>query len=119
METKLEWNVFYHSINKNEITTFNIFRHGGFYDDVQKSLKKFTSKDMFAEELRRDLSYYFRCRSEYEIIISPWCGSRDTKDVKVDIYTQVMNNFNIFCDYVWNSKKHSEKRVNTDVRTSD
>ena len=102
----LEWNVFYHSINKNEITTFNIFRHGSFYDDVQKSLKKFKDKNEFAEELRRWLSYYFRFKSEYEIIISPWCGGRDTKDVKIDIYTQVMNNWDIFLDYVWNSKWH-------------
>lgn len=102
----LEWNVFYHSVNKNEITTFNIFRHGGFYDDVQKSLKKFKDKNEFAEQLRRDLSYYFRFKSEYEIIISPWCGGRDTKDIKVDIYTQVMNNWDLFLDYVWNSKWH-------------
>lgn len=106
----LEWNVFYHNINKSEITTFNIFKHGRFCNDVEKSLKKFKDKDEFAEQLRRDLSYYFRTRSEYEIIISPWCGGKDTKDIKIDIYTQVMNNWDIFLDYCWNSKKHGEKK---------
>lgn len=106
----LEWNVFYHSINKNEITTLNIFRHSRFSEDVQKSLKKFKDKNEFAEELRRWLSYYFRFKSEYEIVISPWCGGRDTKDVKVDIYTQVMNNWEIFLDYVWNSKIHKPRK---------
>ena len=102
----LEWYVFYHSINKNEIAIFNIFRHGGFNEDVQKSLKKFKDKNEFGERLRSLLSYYFRCKSEYEIIISPWCGGIDTKDVKVDIYTQVTSNWDIFLDYVWNSKQH-------------
>jgi hypothetical protein len=69
-------------------------------------LKKFKDKDEFAEELRRDLFYYFWAKSEYEILISAWCGSKDTQEVKVDIYSQVMNNFDIFCDYVWNSKQH-------------
>lgn len=108
---KLEWNVFYHSINSNKITTFNIFDHWKFNEDVQKSLKKFKDKDEFAEQLRRDLRYYFWSKCEYEIIISPWCGGRDTKDIKVDIYEQVMNNFNIFADYVWNSKKSRKKKV--------
>ena len=100
----MEWNVFYHNINKKDIETFNIFKHGRFNEDVQKSLKKFKDKNEFAEELRRDLSYYFRFKSEYEIIISAWVGGNGDESVKVDIYTQVMNNWPIFLDYVWNSK---------------
>ena len=100
----LEWNVFYHNVNRNEITTFNIFKHGRFNADVQNNLKKSTSKDEFTEQLRRDLQYYFWSKSEYEIVISPWVGGRETKDIKVDIYTQVMNNFNIFVDYVWSNR---------------
>ena len=106
----MEWNVFYHDINKEEITTFNIFRHGSFSNDVQKSLKKFKDKNEFAEQLKRDLMYYFWSKSEYEIIISPWCGGRNTIDIKVDIYAQVMNNWEIFLDYVWNSKKRRKKK---------
>ena len=43
------------------------------------------------------------------MIISPWCGGKNTKDIKVDIYTQVMNNWNVFLDYVWNGKKEDQK----------
>ena len=110
---ELKWNVYYHSINKNEITTLNIFNHWKFNEDVQKNLKKIKDKDEFAEKLRRDLMYYFWSKSEYEIIISPWCGGRDTKDIKVDIYTQVMNNWDIFLDYVWNSKKRRKNKKET------
>ena len=105
----MKWNVFYHNINKQTIETFNIFNHGRFASDVQKNLKKIKDKDEFAEELRRDLGYYFRFKSEYEVIISPWSGGRGTEDIKVDIYTQVMNNFDIFVDYVWNSKKRKKE----------
>lgn len=102
----LEWNVFYHSINKREITILNIFNHWKFAEDTQKNLKKIKNKDEFAEQLRRDLSYYFRFKSEYEVIISAWCGGDGNEAVKVDIYTQVMNNWDLFLDYVWNSKWH-------------
>lgn len=101
----LKWNVFYHSFNKQEIITINIFDHWRFSEDVEKNLKKIKDKDEFAEKLRRDLMYYFWSKSEYEIIISPWCGGHNTKDIKVDAYTQVINNWDIFLDYVWNSKK--------------
>lgn len=106
----LKWNVFYHDINRQKITTFNIFDHWKFTEDVQKSLKKIKDKDEFAEQLRRDLFYYFGSKCEYEVIIAPWVGGRNTDDIKVDIYTQVMNNFDIFCDYVWNSKQHRTRR---------
>lgn len=101
----MKWNVFYHDINKQTITTLNIFNHWKFNEDVQKNLKKIQDKDEFAKALKSNLMYYFWCKSEYEIIISPWCGGRDTKDIKVDIYTQVMNNWDVFLDYVWGNKE--------------
>ena len=48
--------------------------------------------------------YYFWCKSEYEIILSPWCRSSKDEDKKIDIYTQVMANWNKFVDYVWSFK---------------
>ena len=105
----MKWNVFYHNVNKQEITTLNIFDHWKFAEDVQKNLKQNKDKDEFAEELRRDLFYYFCSKAEYEIIISPWCGNRNTKNIKVDIYNQVMLNFDIFADYVWSHKEVRNK----------
>lgn len=102
----MEWNVFYHDVNKQKIITFNIFDHYNFDKDVKRSLKQFKNKDEFAETLRRDLFYYFGSKAEYEVLISPWCGGRGTEDVKIDIYTQVRNNWDVFVDYCWNSKKH-------------
>ena len=113
MKYELKWNVFYHDINRQKITTLNIFNHWKFAEDVQKSLKKFKDKDEFAEELRRDLFYYFGSKCEYEIVVKPWAGGRGHEDIKVDIYTQVRNNWDVFVDYVWNSKIHRPRKKKT------
>ena len=84
----LVWNVIYHSVNEDKIKTFNVFNHGGFREDLKKLYKKYPEKEEFAEELRRSLMYYFWCKCEWEIIIGPWCGGRDTKEIKVDVYWQ-------------------------------
>lgn len=131
----LEWNVFRHDVNSNKIVTFNIFNHWKFSEDVQKSLKKFKDKDEFAEHLRRDLMYYFWSKYEHEVVITtfpPYITMKELDNlnekralhkekygrdfvlidvspdtgVKIDIYAQVMNNWDIFLDYVWNSKWH-------------
>ena len=101
----MEWNVFYHNVNSQEIITLNIFEHGGFAKDVEKHLKKYADKEAFVKELKSSLMYFFWSKSEYEIIISPWCGGRNTKDKKVDIYSQVMLNWDKFVDYVWSFRK--------------
>ena len=102
---KLEWNVFYHNINAQKIELFNIFNHGRFREDVRRNLEIIKDRDEFAEALRKDLSYYFRFKSEWEIVISPWSGGRGTEDIKIDIYTQVMNNWDTFVYYCWNSER--------------
>lgn len=101
----MEWNVFYHDMNAQKIRTINIFDHSRFNRDVSKHLKECQDKNEFAKKLQSELMYYFWAKAEYEIIISPWCGGRNTEEIKVDIYTQVINNWNIFLDYVWDSKE--------------
>ena len=142
MKYELEWNVFRYDINKDKIVTFNIFDHWKFNEDVQKSLKKFKDKDEFAEQLRRDLMYYFWSKYEYEVVITtfpPYITMDELsrlnderwshKDrygtdyvrqnvnldtgIKIDIYEQVMNNWNIFLDHVWNSKIHRPRKKKT------
>ena len=101
---QLVWNVIYHNMNGQRIETFNVFKHGHFVADVEKALKRCATKEEFAEPLRRSLSYYYWSKSEWEVIVAPWCGGRDTKDIKMDVYWQIMNNWDIFLDYVWSAK---------------
>ena len=101
----LEWNVFYHDVNAQEIRTFNIFDHYNFNKDVQRNLKQLSNKAEFKKTLKSDLMYYFWSKAEYEIVISPWCGGNNTESIKIDVYTQMMNNFDAFVNYVWNNKE--------------
>lgn len=101
----LEWNVVIYDINQNKMKVYNVFNHGGFRDDVAKYVKQRKSKEEFSDLVNRALMYYFWNKCEWEILIKPWCGSRNDKEEKVDVYWQVMNNWDHFINYVWNNKK--------------
>lgn len=109
MMENLVWKAYYHSMSGHEIRPFNIFEHGRFREEVRKLLLKCTEKEAFAEVLRRSLFYYYCSKCEWEVVIGPWCGDRGTKEIKVDVYMQVMNNWDIFVDYVWNEGKKQRR----------
>lgn len=90
------WNVIYHKINLKQITVFNIFSHGGFRTDIQKAAKNCKSKEEFADKIRDSLIYYFRSKCEWEITISPWVGGSKTKNFKLDVFGQIMCNWEVF-----------------------
>lgn len=131
---KLEWNVYRHNFNEKEIKIFNLFDHSRFLEDVKKSLKKCKTKEEFTEELRRDLFYYFGTKCEYEVVITSWVPHITMSELdrlnterektmkeynrepyrlyinpevgeKVDVYSQVRLNWNVFVDYVWSHKR--------------
>lgn len=130
----LQWNVFYHNFNSKKIETYNIFKHFNFRKDVEEHLKKCKTKEEFAEEMKISLMYYFWAKAEWEVVMTSWVPHIDMKELdrlnserekeiekynkepymlevrpdvyeKIDVYQQVMNNFDIFVDYVWGFKK--------------
>lgn len=102
----MEWYVYYYNINKSEMTTFNILAHYGFRRSIEQAVRKYKKRDEFVEQLRKELQHFFWSKSEYEIIISPWVGGdREKESKKIDVYQQVMLNFDKFADYVWENKK--------------
>lgn len=105
VKKKLEWNVFYYDFNRRKIDTYNIFDHGGFVKYVKEAINKYKDKESFAEQLKTELLYYFWSKAEYEVLLSPWIGDEKAA-VKIDVYKQVMLNFDVFLDYVW---EHKEK----------
>lgn len=138
----LQWYVFASSMSNKEIKKYNIFNHSRFYEDVVKDLKKCETKEEFAERLRGELFYYFGSKCEWEVVITDWpchikvkeldrlnAECEETREkynrepyslyvnldpaIKVDVYTQVYNNWDIFLDYVWSFKKPKRtKKVN-------
>jgi len=73
--------------------------------------------------------YYFWCKAEHEIVITSFPPYIDKKEFnrlsseefrvcsdvrlrcgeKIDIYEQIRMNWDVFVDYVWNSKKRGSK----------
>ena len=98
----IEWYVYYHDFNAQKIIKWNVFNHGTFKNEVNKILQEKLNKDNFSEKLKREVMYYFWSKCEYEIILSPWTGRAD--DIKIDIYDQIMMNWNSFVGYMWSLK---------------
>lgn len=96
----LKWNVIVSDMNTGKIKAYNIFDHGSFCREIKDVCKEAVSKERFVSNVKSALLYYFWCKSEWEVIISPWCGNRENNERKVDVYWQVMNNFDRFIDYI-------------------
>lgn len=101
----LTWNVYYGNFNAKKIETFNIFKHTYFVNDCVHNFKHNKDKDSFAKQLKRDLMYYFWSRCEWEIILSDWPPSDRFNKAKIDAFDQIMLNWDIFVDYIWNNRK--------------
>ena len=100
----MKWNVYYYNSNRERMETYNIFNHYGFVKYVIEHLKKIKNKDDFALKLKSELMYYFWSKAEWEIIISSW-PNRDNDELKIDVFDQVMLNWEAFVDYCWSNKK--------------
>lgn len=131
------WNVYREDFNHRAIVEYNIFDHSGFAQDANKLLKADIPKDEFAEQLKRSLMYWFGCKLEHEVVISSWPVYIDKAELdrinieyeeynnkwgyypykinisldvgkKIDIYSQVMMNWDQFVEYVWSNKNNSQ-----------
>lgn len=100
----LVWNVFYHNSNTKKIEFFNIFDHWKFREDVEKALKKSRTREALEKEVRSLLFYYFGSKYEWEVLITTF-PANDDKTIKVDVYWQVINNFDRFVDYIARNKR--------------
>ena len=161
----LEWNVYNEDINNREIEIYNIFNHGGFLKGLNqmfKNIKKESDKylkennldadlstkelnkynkymEAFEDEaLRRECSYYFWSKSEYEIVLTSWPPYMEVEDIdklkqeveehdskwnwkqqkvnvpltiakKIDIYEQLRLNWDAFKRYIFEHEKEIKK----------
>jgi len=100
---KLEWNVYYEDINNKKIDIFNVFHHWSFLEDCKKNAKQNGENyNAFIHQLKRDAMYYFWSKCEWEIVVTGFPIDKTKK--KLDVYDQVIANFDIFAEYIWKLK---------------
>ena len=128
---ELTWNAYIEDRNSNTIKVFNIFNSFRFISDVIKANNKYKNDFEFLQEVRSSLMYAFGSKSEYEVIITSWPPyiskeefERLTKEdikyrtwlnlsmgEKIDIYNQVMINWEAFKLYLLTNRKLIPKKI--------
>lgn len=97
----LEWNVILYDWNLKSIVKYNIFEHALISKELSILYKECNTKEIFAEKLKQLFKYCFKSKCEYEFIISSWPPSNVDDGVKIDVYEQLMYNFDKIVDYLW------------------
>ena len=97
----MEWKVILFDYNSKSLKEYNIFKHPGFKKDFIDMCHIDIDDNDFEDRLRGILQYYFWAKCEYEVFVSEWPPSLEDKipSVKIDIYYQIMLNWDKFLDY--------------------
>ena len=111
----MEWNVYIFNINEQKIETYNIFEHWSFREYAKKAVKKFKTKERFAEQLKRELRFYFWSKCEWELVVeitednriflNPWVGCREPEKVRIDVTDDTS------FDWIGFAEKHTKQQI--------
>lgn len=100
----LIWKVYIENFNAKRIEQYNVFNHFKFSEEVKEAYKEHKDDfDAFSVSVQRSLMYYFWSKCEWEIILSDWPPSENFNDMKISVYDQIMLNWNVFIEYIWNT----------------
>lgn len=107
----LEWNVYLEDFNSKKICIFNVFNSYNFYNGCLEAKKKYVKdKEKFLDEIKSWLKYSFWSKCEYEIVLTSWPKRDNFEEEKIDVYDQVMLNWPVFSEYIWENKKELKKK---------
>lgn len=102
MMNGLVWNVYHYSHSSNKIEVWNIFHSTGFSEGIEKIIKKKYKKEIFAEKIKSELMYHFWTNYMYEVTVCKYPRPETSEgDVRIDVFDQVMLNFDAFIDYLY------------------
>ena len=112
------WRVYIEDFGQKCIEKYNIFEHNEFWDmcniiwinvhDHSSELE--VQKAEFEYDIQRELLYYFSEKHEWEINLTTTIEyTTEFKNMKTDVYSQVMMNYGVFINYLWTwFEKHKE-----------
>lgn len=112
----LVWYVFMEDFNRKEVGVFNVFDHWSFTEACKKAYRKYRKEEQInelEEEIRRWARYFFWSKCEYEIILTGWPPPREDsgfRDKKIDIYDQLIMNWEYFFRYITDHRKEFLRR---------
>ena len=98
----MNWYVYVEDVNARQIVKYDVFSHVSFLVDATSAYKN--HKDdfkAFSKALKDCLRYYFWGQCEWEVILSAWPPSPKFKESKISVYDQVMLNYDVFAQRVW------------------
>ena len=102
MREDMEWYVYTEDFNRHCIEKHNVFDHYRFKEDIKKIYKKHKNDfDSFSEEVRKSLMYFYWSKCEWEIVLTSFFPRENFREEKIDVYEQVMLNWDNFIKYVW------------------
>lgn len=95
------WNVY--ACGLHGIIKDNIFNHDRFKLECDEAWDYYRHDyDGFCEAIRSSLFRYYCSKYEWEIKLTDLRNTNDSfEDKKIDVYDQVMLNWDVFIKYVW------------------
>lgn len=131
MKNELAYYVYVENFNSKKIEPYNVLSDH-IVNTIKTKTKGISSKELFAQEVKSVLMYNFWSKCEWEIVITDWPTHIETEEVirlqkeiddyfecwnrkpysigvrlrvaeKIDVYDQVLLNWDIFIDYLWNN----------------
>ena len=103
----LVWNVYVFDVNASAPKIYNIFEHENFLSSVLRDHELLPNYSDLRKQIEKELKYYFCADRKWELVISPQSLCKDNAGEKIDIYNQVMLNFDQFYNYLYNELKIS------------
>lgn len=101
----LNWYVYRENYNTKEIEIFNIFNNTRFKNEIINLINDKLTKEEFKEKIRSLLFYYYAFKCEHEVVITSFPYRIKDNELtigrKIDIYQQVMLNWDAFIEYLW------------------
>lgn len=99
-----EWYVYREDFNTSKITKYNVFNNYNFINGCRKTFKKYKDPLEIEKEIHSWAKYCFWCKCEYEIVLSGIISHKNYEEKKIDVYDQLMMNWNCFYRYVLEHK---------------
>lgn len=126
----LAYYVYIRNINSNKIEKYNVLTNNIISEIKERTNMVSCDKTLFETEVSNILRYYYWARCEWEIVLTDWPTHISIKELtrlnnelekhkanrgslpnfmcvnlcteeKIDVYNQLMLNWDIFIDYLW------------------